>query len=114
MPGPVVHVNAGITCPHAGMATIIPSQARVLVSGQPVATIASQTLIAGCPFTVPAGPGPKPQPCLTARWLTGTVRVLVSGQPALVQSSSGLCLSAEQIPGGPPIISVVQPRVIAT
>jgi hypothetical protein len=38
--------------------------------------------------------------------------VLVMGQPALLQTSTGLCLSPEQIPQGPPSIVVNQTRVI--
>jgi hypothetical protein len=87
----------------------------VLVSGQPVATMSSQIVVAGCPFTVPPG---KPQPCVLVKWLMPTARVLVMGQPAMVLPSPGpgpgLCLSPEQIPQGPPIVSAVQPRVLAT
>ena len=55
----------------------------------------------GCAFTVPPS---KPQPCLKVQWLVPAARVLVGGQPAILQSSSGLCLSAEQIPQGPPSV----------
>jgi hypothetical protein len=45
-------------------------------------------------------------------------RVLVMGQPAMLLPSPGvgpgICQSAEQIPQGPPVVSAVQPRVIAT
>ena len=115
MPGFVVHVNAACQCTHFAPATIVPAQPRVLVSGQPVATMSSQILVAGCLFTVP---GPKPQPCITIKWLMPSARVLVTGQPAMLLPAPGvgpgLCLSAEQIPQGPPIVSAVQPRVIAT
>jgi hypothetical protein len=115
MPGFLLHTNAVVQCTHGIPAQIPPVQPRVLVSGQPVATMASQMLIAGCPFTIP---GPKPQPCVSIRWLMPAARVLVMGQPALVQPSpgpgQGLCLSAEQIPNGPPMVSAMQPRVIAT
>jgi hypothetical protein len=115
MPGFVLHSNAVVQCTHGVPAQIPPIQPRVLVSGQPVATMASQLLVAGCPFTIP---GPKPQPCVTIKWLMPAARVLVMGQPALLQPSPGpgpgLCLSAEQIPNGPPMVSAVQPRVIAT
>ena len=115
MPGFVLHTNAVVQCTHGIPAQIPPVQPRVLVSGQPVATMASQILIAGCPFTIP---GPKPQPCVTVKWLMPAARVLVMGQPALLQPApgpgSGLCLSAEQIPNGPPIVSAMQPRVLAT
>jgi hypothetical protein len=79
MPGFLMHVNAACQCTHAAPATIIPTQPRVLVSGQPVATMSSQIVVLPSP-----GPGP------------------------------GLCLSPEQIPQGPPIVSAVQPRVLAT
>jgi hypothetical protein len=115
MPGLVLHVNAACQCTHAAPATIVPAQPRVLVSGQPVATMACQIVVAGCAFTVP---GPKPQPCVTVKWLLPSARVLVLGQPAMLIAAPGvgpgLCLSAEQIPQGPPIVSAVQPRVIAT
>jgi hypothetical protein len=40
--------------------------------------------------------------------------VMVMGQPALLQTSSGICLSAESIPGGPPTILVTQTRVVGS
>ncbi|HVR34863.1 MAG TPA: hypothetical protein VMS21_03320 [Methylomirabilota bacterium] len=111
MPGPLFHVNATAICPHAGQVTTISSNTRVLVGGMPVATIADTFLIAGCAFTIP---GPKPQPCVKVQWLVPAARVLVNGQPAILQTSPGLCLSGEQIPQGPPTVVVNQPRVIGT
>ncbi len=112
MPGPLYHVGASGICPHGGQASTISANTRVLVLGQPVAVLSDTTTIAGCPFSIP--PAPKPQPCVTVRWLVPATRVLVNGQPALLQTSTGLCLSAEQIPQGPPTITVNQTRVIAT
>ena len=60
----------------AGTASALPTQTRVLVTGQPVATTASAFTIAGCPFTVP---GPKPQPCVRAQWMMPATRVQVDG-----------------------------------
>jgi hypothetical protein len=115
MPGFILHTNAVVQCTHAIPSQILPVQPRVLVSGQPVATTASQIIIAGCPFTIP---GPKPQPCVTIKWLMPAARVLVMGLPALVQPGpgvgAGICLSAEQIPNGPPMVSALQLRVLAT
>ena len=110
MPGFLLHVGATAICPHGGQVTIIPSSPRVLVSGQPVATLADTTLVAGCAFTV----GPKPQPCIKVQWIAGAVRVMVGGQPALLQTSPGLCQSAEQIPQGPPTVIAGQVRVKGT
>ncbi|SHF09863.1 hypothetical protein [Streptoalloteichus hindustanus] len=108
MSGNLLHVNATITCPHGGQATISPAQTRVLVGGQPVATLADVDTIAGCGFTV----GSKPQPCVTVRWVTPSGRIRVNGSPAILNSSVGLCQSAEQIPQGAPHVVVVQQRAV--
>ncbi|MFQ5603168.1 MAG: hypothetical protein ACE5HS_07860 [bacterium] len=108
MPGLFYHVNATAQCPHAGQISVVSSNTRVTVSGQPVATLGDNYPIAGCPFTVP---GPKPQPCIKVQWLVPAVRVKVMGQPVILQTSSGICLSAEQIPQGPPNILATQTRV---
>jgi hypothetical protein len=107
MPDPLFHVGAQAICPHAGQVTTMSSNVRVKVSGQQVATLADQYLVAGCAFTLPA----KPQPCLTVQWLAPAARVLVGRQPAILQTSSALCLSAEQLPQGPPSVLAAQPRV---
>ena len=114
MPGPLVHVGATAFCPHAGTVSVVSLTTRVLVSGQPVATLGDQYPIAGCPFTVPAGPGPKPQPCVRVQWLAPATRVLVEGKPPVLQPSAGLCFSVEGIPQGPPTVAAAQPRVVAT
>ena len=114
MPGLFLHAGASVQCTHGATATIIPTQTRVLVNGLQVALITDQIVVAGCPFTLPP---PKPQPCITVKWLMPSARVLINGQPAMVISAPGvgpgLCQSAEQIPQGPPIVSAVQTRVIA-
>ena len=110
MPTPLFHVGNVTMCPHGGSAQTISSNVRVLVSGTPVATVADQTMVAGCVFAI----GPKPSPCLRVQWIVPAVRVLVMGQPALLQTSVGLCLSPEQAPQGPPVVSVNQPRVLGT
>jgi hypothetical protein len=117
MPGYLLHVNAGMQCPHLAPATIAPSQPRVLVSGQAVATMASQIGVLTCPFTVPPG---KPQPCTIVKWSMPTSRVLVVGQPAMVQPMLGQGMGVAISPGppptpnGPPIVTAMQPRVFAT
>jgi uncharacterized Zn-binding protein involved in type VI secretion len=111
MPGFLVQVGATAMCPHAGQVSIVSSNTRVLLGGQPAATLGDQFLIAGCPFTIPPA---KPQPCVKVQWLAPATRVLIGGQPAILQTSSGLCLSAEQIPQGPPNVIVTQLRVQGT
>jgi len=111
MPTPLFHVGASAICPHGGQVSAISANTRVLVGGAAVATIADTYTVAGCAFTVPPG---KPQPCVRVQWLVPAARVLVMGQPAVLQSSTGLCLSAEQIPQGPPTVVATQPRVLGT
>jgi hypothetical protein len=113
MPGFLVHVGAGITCAHGAKATVMPSQQRVRVADNFVAILADATTVAGCPFQVPIGTGTKPQPCVKIQWTVSATRVKVNRQFALVQSSTGLCQSAEQIPQGPPTIASTQVRVKA-
>ncbi len=111
MPGFLMHVGATAICPHGGQVSTISANARVLVGGQPVATLSDTYLVAGCAFTVPPG---KPQPCVKVQWLVPAARVLVGGQPAVLQTSTGLCQSAEQIPQGSPGVVVTQLRARGT
>ena len=110
MPGPLFHVGAGAICPHGGAVTTISANARVLMSGMPVATLGDTYLVAGCVFNVSGAP----HPCLKVQWLVPAARVLVNGQPAIIQTSVGLCQSGDMSPQGPPVIIATQPRVIAT
>lgn len=111
MPGSLFHVGASAICPHGGQVTVIPTNTRVLVGGNPVATMGDTFVVAGCAFTVPPG---KPQPCVKVQWLVPATRVMINGQPAILQTSTGICQSAEQIPQGPPTVVATQPRVTGT
>jgi hypothetical protein len=111
VPGPLAHAANLTLCTHGIPATVVPTNVRVLVGGQPVTTLSDQYLIAGCPFVVPVG---VPMPCVRIQWLVPSARVLVNGTPALLQTSVGLCISAQQTPNGPPTVPVNQLRVIAT
>ncbi len=106
MPGPILHLNAAVTCVHGGQATPSAPNSRVLLSGMPAATIAAPYLVAGCGFVPPAGNGP----CVTGQWTVGAARVMVTGQPVALQSGTSVCT-----PTGTPLIPVsAQTRVIAT
>lgn len=108
MPGFLFHVGATAICPHGGQVNISSTNTRVLVGGNPVATQPDTFTVTGCAFTLPNG---KPQPCVTVRWVVPASRVLVGGKPAILQSSTGLCQSAEQIPQGPPSVVKTQTNV---
>lgn len=119
MPGFLVHVGSITNCTHPPGAVVasVVGPPRVFVNLQPVLTVANLLTVAGCPFQIPFGVGTKPQPCVTVKWANVATRVFVSGQPPLLQASpgpgAGICQSVEQIPQGPPIVSVLQMRVTA-
>lgn len=110
----VADQSSTILCFHGGPVSIITSNQRVKVNGQPVVTMNDTYTVSGCPFTIPPPVGPKPQPCVRLQWVVAAQRVRVSGQPVLLMNSSGICLSAEQIPQGLPNIVVTQVRVRGT
>jgi uncharacterized Zn-binding protein involved in type VI secretion len=114
MPGLIVTTTSSAICQHGAQVSIMSSNTRVTITGAPVAVQNDQFTVSGCPFQVPVGPGTKPQPCVKIQWVAPATRVRVGGQPVILQSSAGLCLSAEQIPQGAPTVVMVQPRVKGT
>lgn len=92
-------------CSHAGPATPTAPFPRVLVSGQPVVTLASLYVVTGCALT-----GTVVPPCVTGQWLVGAVRVLAGGVPVATMVGASTC-----IPTGTPMLPVsAQPRVLVT
>jgi hypothetical protein len=105
MPAPALHLGATVLCAHAGTATPLAPFARVLLSGQPVVTLASPYAIAGCALT-----GTPTPPCVTGQWLVGAARVLAGGVPVATMLGSSTC-----IPTGTPMLPLAaQARVLAT
>ena len=103
MPGFLVHMGATVLCMHGGQAMPTAPNPRVLVGGQPVATISAPYTVASCAFVPPSGNGP----CVTAQRVVGATRVLAGGVPVVVQSSQAICT-----PTGTPLqIIVTQVRV---
>ena len=111
MPGFIVNTSSSAICTHGATVAIAPGHARVKVGGAPVATLADVYTVSGCPFQIPVGAGTKPQPCISLRWIAPATRVRAGGQPVILQTSSAICLSAEQIPQGPPTVLAGQVRV---
>jgi len=105
MPSPALHLGAVVTCSHAGPATPVAPFPRVLLSGQPVVTLASPYAIAGCALTGTGAPR-----CVTGQWLSGAVRVLAGGVPVATMTGASTC-----IPTGTPMLPLTaQVRVLAT
>lgn len=105
MPAPVLHSGAIVLCAHAGKATPLAPNARVLVSAQPVVTLTSPYAIAGCGLA-----GTLLLPCVTGKILAGTTRVLVGGAPVATLLSQLICLPT----GTPILLFAAQTRVLAS
>ncbi len=105
MPGTLLHLGATITCAHAGQATPVVPNPRVLVSGQPVVPLSSTYIVAGC--TLPPPPAAN-GPCVSAQFITSATRVFSNAVPLLLLDSQALCA-----PTGTPVIPLVtQTRAI--
>ena len=105
MPAPVLHLGAVVTCSHAGPAQPLSPFPRVLLSGQPLVTIASPYAVTGCALT-----GTSTPPCVTGQWLTGAARVVAGGVPVATMAGSSTC-----VPTGTPMLPMsAQPRVLVT
>jgi hypothetical protein len=105
MPVPALHVGAVVTCSHAGPATPTAPFPRVLLSGQPVVTLACPYAIAGCALASTSTP-----PCVTGQWLSGAVRVLAGAVPVATMAGASTC-----VPTGTPMLPLsAQPRVLVT
>lgn len=97
MPGFLLHLGATVLCAHGGQAQPAAPNPRVLVSGQPIVTIASPYVVAGCPFPPNSG-----GPCLTAQYVTAATRITCMGQPVLLMDSQAICA-----PTGTPLVNAV-------
>ena len=106
MPGAILHLGATVLCSHGGQAMPTAPNPRVLVSGQPVSTMAAPYSVAGCAFVPPGGNGP----CVTAQWTVAATRVFAGGQPVVLLDSQSICT-----PTGTPLLPVMaQTRVIGS
>ncbi len=124
MPGLIVHVSAQMQCPHGGLCQPTAPALRVLVAASPAAALLPSGPpplgVGGCLFQIPVPGGTKPQPCISVDWANVSTRVKTFGAPLLLQPPPGpgpapaACSSVEQIKQGPPVVSVIQPRVFAT
>lgn len=106
MPGFLLHLGATVLCSHAGQATPTTPNPRVTVSGQPVVTITSPYVVAGCALPPPPAAN---GPCVTAQFVTASTRVTVAGQPLLLLDSQAICAPT----GTPLMIVLTQTRVTA-
>jgi hypothetical protein len=110
MPGQVLTTATVASCPHGGQATFAASQSAVTIDGSSALMATDTTTIAGCPFMI----GNTPSPCTTVQWQRPATRVNAGGSAVLLDTSTGLCMSAASAPQGNLQISTVQSKVTAT
>ena len=82
----LVQQGAPVACAHMGQAQPTAVNPRVRVSGSPTVTTAVPWMVTGCPFPLNSG-----GPCVSAQWVSGTVRVTSMGQPLVVSTGSAVC-----------------------
>jgi hypothetical protein len=105
MPAPILHLGATVLCTHAGQATPVAPFLRVTVSAQPIVTLSSPYVVAGCALT-----GTPTPPCVTGQFVMGAARVLAGGVPVATLVSQSVC-----VPTGTPMMPLVaQTRTLAT
>jgi hypothetical protein len=105
MPGFLIQQGATVKCVHGGQAIAMVPNPQVTADGVPTALVTDPWTIAGCPGVLPPVP-----PCVTAQWVTGTVRVTSNGQPLVIDIGDAVCT-----PAGTPLLPIVtQTRVAAT
>jgi len=107
MPGAVLTTASTLLCPHGGRVLATSTNALATAQGAALLLATDMLAVVGCPFAV----GPKSQPCVTVRWLGGSTQAAVGGTPMVLQSSVGLCFSAEQAPQGAVVVVQAQATV---
>lgn len=108
MPGQILHQGAVVQCPHGGRATPPSTYPRVLVSNLPVCVQQVTWLVAGCALPPPPAAN---GPCVSAGWLSGSLRVRVGGgMPLLLLDSQAMTVPSAT----PLLVASAQQRVVAT
>ena len=102
--GYILNSGSTVMCPHGGQVSIITTNTRVMVEGQPVVTIDDQGQVVGCPSGQ----------CISVEWLVPASRVFINGKPVILSHSNGMCRGADTSPKGTPVVISTQTRVRGT
>lgn len=97
-------------CPHGGQMPTLIADAKVLASGQPLATSPVPLGIVGCGFA----PGGVAHPCGFVGGVQPATRITINGKPALLVSQPLLCKAADQAPQGMPMVVSIATGVVGT
>jgi len=103
----ILDTGCKIKCPHGGTVTVVPGNMVAKADGSSMILVTDTMIIAGCSFTITS----KPSPCMSIKWKNESRKVKVNGTPVLLETSIGLCNSAENAPQGTAVITGVQTKV---
>ena len=105
MAGPTLTVGSQLQCPHGGTVVITPANLRAKAAGQLIATTADTFTVVGCSLATSGSP-----PCVSVLWIVSDLAAR-AGAATLDQGSSGICLTAAQVPQGPVLVLSTQSAV---
>jgi hypothetical protein len=106
---PVLTTASQAQCPHGGTATLVTTQTKLMVAGNPVLLETDQHVIAGCAFVVAT----VPSPCVLIQWSGAAQKLKVNGAGVLLATSVGQSVNAAQAPQGVVIVSGPAPALDA-
>ena len=106
----LLNTSSTLRCPHGGTVTIVSVNTRVKVGGDLAATSSDLFTIAGCTLNVSG----VLHPCVMVQWVQTGQRSTVVQSPTLNETSTGLCVAADQAVQGTVQIVVTQQRVAGT
>jgi hypothetical protein len=109
MPGKVLTTGSTVQCPHGGQATLSTANTKVSTMAGKVLLESDIHKVAGCSFMI----GNKPSPCMRIEWKAGATKSKANQTGLLVESSIGLCYSAEGAPQGPATIVMADQKASA-
>ena len=96
-----------ITCPHGGSVTVVPGNTVLKAGGNFMLLLTDTMTITGCSFMI----GNTPSPCTTIDWKNEAKKVKINGTHVLLETSMGICNSAQNAPQGTAVITGVQKKV---
>lgn len=108
--GAILTTAATMMCPHGGTVSATVAAARRATAGAQILTVGDTYLVSGCPLNVSS----VPHPCVQVKWIAGALKATADGNAILTTDAQGLCVAADQVPQGPPVLTPAQTQAVAT
>jgi hypothetical protein len=105
----ILTTASSIMCPHGGSVSIVSSNTSTRAGGAAMVRPSDTFIVAGCAFSLPAGP----HPCVTVEWQAPAATTKAAGAAVLTRNSIGLCKAADQAVQGAAIVQNTQTRAAA-